>query len=61
LDTISNDGKRREHARMLASGIKGMHILTRVPFSCGGALDASQLAARVRRRRFTDRKDLKPG
>jgi hypothetical protein len=24
-----------------------------VPFSCDGVLDASQLAARVRRRRFT--------
>jgi hypothetical protein len=27
-----------------------------VPFSCGGASDAPQLAARVRRRRFTKEK-----
>ena len=46
---------------MLASGIKGMRIQLRfldqlnlVPPSCGGALDAPQLAARVRRRRFTE-------
>jgi len=43
---------------MLASGIKGMRIQLSfgsdylVPLSCGGASDAPQLAARVRRRRF---------
>ena len=31
----------------------GLDQLNRVPFSCGGALDAPQLAARVRRRSFT--------
>jgi len=30
-----------------------LDLLNRVPFSYGGALDAPQLAARVRRRRFT--------
>jgi hypothetical protein len=44
---------------MLASGIKGICIHLRMyqldlnPFSCGSALDAPQLAARVRCRRFT--------
>jgi hypothetical protein len=50
---------------MLASGIKGIRIHLRMyqldlnPFSCGSALDAPQLAARVRCRRFTYFKDIK--
>ena len=31
------------------------------PFLCGGVLDAPQLAARVRRRRFTIREDDRVG
>jgi len=50
---------RRNTPQLAAAGIKGIRIrLSDVsdylnPFSCGGALHAPQLAARVRRSRLT--------
>jgi hypothetical protein len=53
----SDDYSQRGHAPLLSvDKVKGKHIqisigsASIVPFSCGGALDAPQLAAGVRRR-----------
>ena len=50
---------KRNTPQLAAAGIKGMRIQFSdvsdylIPSSCGGALHAPQLAARVRRRRLT--------